>query len=342
MRKAMLFLILPFVADALRFSEAPGAKLNVAGQSESMEAEAELDRCFSSDAKKTTRKHIAAKNWAALKQDSCMKGFEQELSNLESGSSDPADVGEWLDGDLKAPTVATPNKKGKWCKKLPSLIYIGMGHSGSTTLSSQLNAHKEMSYGMMKEHRFHFDKSSTHGNQLMYKKGFNMACDKMAFDGSIGYIFYTREQIQEVKRTLGPDVKILLMMRDPQKWMNSLNNDGGDGKTKGHQGCYADFLENWLSVFPREQMLIESSEDYFKAPQGTLDRIFKFAGVAPKTFTERELGHAAGRRRSPSMKMAKIEAYNTDPHNIDCARRLQLLSNRTFGWALKMMKTEEK
>jgi len=359
--KAVVFLILPFAAHGLRFSEAKKAKapakplLKVERTEQKIEApsilkdkafektELEYEMACTADARSNTRKQIEAKNWADLKQDVCMAGHSEELQSLQSGKGDVADVGEWLDGDLKVPVALHAQKKEKAaiCTKLPSMVYIGMGHSGSTTLSVQLNAHPELSYGQMKEHRFHFDKGSTERNVAMYKKAFQMSCDKTAFDGSIGYIFYTPERMEELKKTLDPDVKILLMVRDPAKWMNSLAINGGDGLSKGHNGCYADFLENWLKYYPREQFLIESSEDYFKDAQGTIDRITTHVGVKQYTYPNGILNHAAGRRRSQGMSKAKIAEYKADPHNVECARRLQIASNRTFGWAQQMIKAAE-
>jgi len=351
---------------ALRFSEGrkkatPEAALKDKSQSEMPQTlkaksteglEMEYEMACTNDARKITRKNIEAKNWANLKKDVCMMGRADELQRLESGVGDAEDVGEWLDGDLKVPAASLrvvkteeaeqAKEKVQYCKKLPSMIYIGMGHSGSTTLSMQLNAHPELSYGQMKEHRFHFDKGTNERNTGMYRKNFEIDCKKKAFDGSIGYIFYTEERIQALKEVLGPDVKILLMMRDPAKWMNSLYINGGDGLSKGHQGCYADFLETWLKYYPRENFLIESSEDYFKNPQSTIDRISKHAGVKKYTYPEKFLTHAAGRRRSTGMKKEKIAAYKSDPHNVECARRLQILSNRTFHWAEEMIKAAEK
>jgi len=371
MNKICLCLMLPLVADALRFSEAKSSSKVFASLLQAEEqvfkeaipeplkalqkaleqAEMEVESACSPEARKRTRKHIQAKNWDALEKDVCMEGHGEELDALQKGTGDVADVGEWLDGDLQVPaelraheTEQAMKSKGQICKKLPEMIYIGMGHSGSTTLSMQLNAHPELSYGQMKEHRFHFESGEEH-NTGMYRKNFAVPCEKKAFDGSIGYIFYTPERIEALKKVLGPDVKILLMMRDPAKWMNSLYHNGGDGLSKGHNGCYADFLETWLKYYPRENFLIESSEDYFKDPQATINRIADHVGVSQYTYKDGYLNHASGRRRAQGMKQSKIIDYKADPHNVECARRLQILSNRTFGWAEKMIeaaKTGEK
>jgi len=369
--KAVLFLILPFAADALRFSEArrPSSILHSLLQAEAQEskqdfppemkelekimeqAEMEYDTenqvACSEARRKKTRKAIKAKDWAFLEKDMCMQDHDEELENLKKGLGDMEDIGEWLDGDLPAPAELKAHKteqemksSHEICKKLPEMIYIGMGHSGSTTLSMQLNAHPELSYGQMKEHRFHFESGEEH-NTGLYRKNFQVPCEKKSFDGSIGYIFYTPERIAALKKVLGPDVKILLMMRDPAKWMNSLYHNGGDGLSKGHNGCYADFLENWFKFYPRENFLIESSEDYFKDPQSTIDRISDHVGVQRFQYKDGYLNHASGRRRAQGMAKSKIIDYKADPHNVECARRLQILSNRTFSWAQKMIDAEK-
>jgi hypothetical protein len=359
-----VLLLLPFAVHALRFSEAKPKKPMLKDKSldkadvkgalkdKSVEkaadkalegAEMEYELACTADARKIARMHIEAKNWADLKQDVCVKGFAEEVERLESGKGDVEDIGEWLDGDIKVPVELKAHKqeqkeKGATCQQLPKLLYIGMGHSGSTTLSAQLNGHPDLSFGQMKEHRFHFDKGSPERNIAMYKKNFQMNCQTTAFDGSIGYIFYTPERIEALKKTVGPDVKILLMMRDPAKWMNSLYHDGGDGLSKGHNGCYADFLEEWLKHFPREQFLIEASEDYFKDPQATLDRVADHVGVKKIQYPPSAFAHAAGRRRSGAMAKQKMAEYKADPHNVECAARLQILSNKTFPWAQEMIK----
>lgn len=48
------------------------------------------------------------------------------------------------------------------------------------------------------------------------------------------------------------------------------------------RGFYAEQLENWFKVFPREQILIISSEELAENTQSTLDLIFKFLNLKPQ------------------------------------------------------------
>ena len=42
---------------------------------------------------------------------------------------------------------------------------------------------------------------------------------------------------------------------------------------------YSVFLEEWLRVFPRDQILVVRAEDYFKDRTPTLNTIFNFLGL---------------------------------------------------------------
>jgi hypothetical protein len=41
---------------------------------------------------------------------------------------------------------------------------------------------------------------------------------------------------------------------------------------------YSEFLDDWLNVFPRDQMLLLRNEDYKVAQQQHMDAVFKFLG----------------------------------------------------------------
>eukprot|EP00746_Dinoflagellata_sp_MGD_P067723 gnl/MRDRNA2_/MRDRNA2_27958_c0_seq1.p1 gnl/MRDRNA2_/MRDRNA2_27958_c0~~gnl/MRDRNA2_/MRDRNA2_27958_c0_seq1.p1 ORF type:complete len:153 (+),score=53.73 gnl/MRDRNA2_/MRDRNA2_27958_c0_seq1:70-528(+) len=115
MQKVVLLLV-PFVADALRFSEPKKPESLKKAESE-VEAETEYEKACTANARQLARQHIEAKNWGALRQDVCMDGYSEELDRLESGKADVEDIGEWLDGDLKVPAALSAHKKEKKEKK---------------------------------------------------------------------------------------------------------------------------------------------------------------------------------------------------------------------------------
>jgi hypothetical protein len=49
------------------------------------------------------------------------------------------------------------------------------------------------------------------------------------------------------------------------------------------RGRYADQLGRWMEFFPKDQFLVERSEDLFSDPAGTIGRLFDFLALAPWT-----------------------------------------------------------
>ncbi len=45
------------------------------------------------------------------------------------------------------------------------------------------------------------------------------------------------------------------------------------------QGMYSEFLDDWLRVFPRDQLLILRNEDYKVTQREHMEVIFKFLGT---------------------------------------------------------------
>eukprot|EP00928_Gymnodinium_smaydae_P060194 TRINITY_DN4378_c0_g1_i2.p1 TRINITY_DN4378_c0_g1~~TRINITY_DN4378_c0_g1_i2.p1 ORF type:complete len:197 (-),score=28.82 TRINITY_DN4378_c0_g1_i2:655-1245(-) len=68
------------------------------------------------------------------------------------------------------------------CSKtlLPSVVYLGQGHSGSTVLASQLDAHPELSFGDLKEHHWGDMVFSGNGYLREYTEQFRVPCGTKA------------------------------------------------------------------------------------------------------------------------------------------------------------------
>ena len=47
------------------------------------------------------------------------------------------------------------------------------------------------------------------------------------------------------------------------------------------RGLYAEQLERWLAVFPREQLLVVPTDDLAADPDATYGRVLEFLGAAP-------------------------------------------------------------
>ena len=94
------------------------------------------------------------------------------------------------------------------------------------------------------------------------------------------------------------------------------------------RGRYAEQLEWWLSLFPREQLLVLSSEELSARPAETYAAVLAFLGLPPHRLASyprlntREYG-----RMQPATRGALAASF-AEPN-----RRLYELLGRDFGWA---------
>lgn len=93
------------------------------------------------------------------------------------------------------------------------------------------------------------------------------------------------------------------------------------------RGLYAEQLERWLAVFPREQLLVISTDDLSREPAETYARTLAFLGVAPhdlpeypRVFSREYAGMSPETRRM-------LDEFYAEPN-----RRLGALLGRDLDW----------
>jgi hypothetical protein len=93
------------------------------------------------------------------------------------------------------------------------------------------------------------------------------------------------------------------------------------------RGLYAEQIEHWLRYFPREQLLVIRSEDFFNDPASSVAETIGFLGLPPWTSREfRKFNAGDYGEIDPGIRRRLIEFFA--PHN----RRLYNLLGRDFGW----------
>ena len=151
-----------------------------------------------------------------------------------------------------------------------------------------------------------------------YETFFNECAGKAhAFESSPSYFYDPRTP--ERIMTYNPDIKIVAMLRDPvqRAYSNHLHE-----VIKGHigpltfaegmrnntvyveQGRYHKHLSHWLSIVPKEQMLVMLAEDVRADPEGSINTLYRFVGV-DNTFrspVHKERRNESDRARSPAMR----------------------------------------
>src|SRR3712207_2152440 len=97
------------------------------------------------------------------------------------------------------------------------------------------------------------------------------------------------------------------------------------------RGVYVDQLLRWSEFFPREQMLVLKSEDFFDQPKQSLKEVLGFLELPEWEPGEEEIGGKRNEGRyeqemDPSTRR-RLEEY-FEPHN----RRLYDFLGVDFGW----------
>ena len=95
------------------------------------------------------------------------------------------------------------------------------------------------------------------------------------------------------------------------------------------RGRYAEQLERWLALFPREQLLVVLSEDMFADPGGTMDVITRFLGVP--AFRAESYGWRSSQGELPMAPETRERLARTF---LEPNLRLEELLGRTVGWTL--------
>jgi len=93
-------------------------------------------------------------------------------------------------------------------------------------------------------------------------------------------------------------------------------------------GRYADLLGEWLTRFPREQLLILASADFYARTQDSMAAVWEFLGLPPHASRRYRARNAApGHAPMSASTRARLREY-FEPHN---ERLYQLLGSR-FDW----------
>jgi hypothetical protein len=247
-------------------------------------------------------------------------------------------------------------------RALPDVVILGAQKSGTSSLHYYLVQHPGVIAPLRKEVHY-FDVGYGHG-EAWYRAHFGRRGQPgLNLDSSPYYLFHPA--VPERLHALLPQARLIVLLRDPvrrayshywherDKGRETLEfeaaiaaeparlgdseaalAEGRIGRNAAHQhfsylarGRYADQLERWFALFPREQFLVLRFEDLAREPLVALNRTLAFVGLPPAQTVRLEARHT---RRYPSMPPATaahlIEYFA--PHD----RRLEALLGEPMGW----------
>jgi len=249
----------------------------------------------------------------------------------------------------------------RW-RLLPDFLVIGAQKAGTTALYAYLRWHPGITGPSWKEVSF-FDRHWWRG-EAWYRGQFPLrAGGRLVGEASPSYLFHPLAA--ERARSLVPGARLIALVRNPVDRAYSqyqhevvlgrepLSFEGAlaaeEERTRGEaerlaadprafsrawwdhtyaaRGRYAEQLERWLAVYPREQLLVVGTEELGERPAETYASILAFLGAAPHELVAypRVFDRDYEPMR-PETRAALAEAF-TEPNH-----RLEALLGRPFGW----------
>jgi hypothetical protein len=180
-------------------------------------------------------------------------------------------------------------------RRLPNFLVIGAMKAGTTSLYHYLKEHPEIFMPAVKELDFFSERGNWHRGLDWYRKQFKSANDAIAIGESSAT--YSKHpivpRVPERIAELLPDCRIVYVLRDPVERIRShYQHQVALGSERapieeavlrdpGYLTCssYGQQVEQYARYFPRERLLLITSEDLRDDRQATVRRVYEFLGV---------------------------------------------------------------
>ena len=250
----------------------------------------------------------------------------------------------------------------RW-RPLPDFLVIGAQKAGTTALYAYLRWHPGITGPSWKEVSF-FDRHWWRG-EAWYRGQFPLrAGERLVGEASPSYLFHPLAP--ERARSLVPDAKLVALLRNPvDRAYSQYQHEVALGReplsfedalaaeddrvageverliedprafsrgwwdhTYAARGRYAEQLERWLAVFPREQLLVVPTEELGEKPAETYAAILAFLGAGPYELPSYPRVFDRDYEPMRPETRAALAATFAEPN-----RRLEALLGRTFGWS---------
>ncbi|MFN2432169.1 MAG: sulfotransferase domain-containing protein [Gemmatimonadota bacterium] len=252
----------------------------------------------------------------------------------------------------------------RW-RPLPDFLVVGVQKSATTSVFRWLAAHPDVAPALVKEVHF-FDHNWSRGPDW-YRGHFPLRAGRrrgrLTGEASPSYVFHPLVP-GRVRQTL-PDARLIALLRNPVDRAYSHYQHGvrwgyeplsfeaalereperlrGERRRLARdpdhdarrllrysyqaRGRYAEQLERWLALFPREQLLVLESSRLTSDPQGAFEAVQRFLGLRPVPLATRVRHHAYSYPpMHPATRARLVEQFR--PQN----ERLYQLLGRSFAW----------
>lgn len=186
--------------------------------------------------------------------------------------------------------------------KDPDFLVLGAQKGGTTSLYNYLNEHPDVKMPEKKELHFfdlHFEEGIEQYTAFFPK-------NKRFITGDVTPEYLVHPLAPERSFTLFPNTKLIVLLRNPvsrafsryknhflsqkttktfeeciEECLQTVDSDDFQFEHYLAYGLYAKQLKNWLKFYPKEQLLIIISEDFFENTQECMNRIYTFLNLKP-------------------------------------------------------------
>jgi hypothetical protein len=246
-------------------------------------------------------------------------------------------------------------------RPLPDFLILGAQKAGTTALYAYLRWHPQVTGPSFKEVSF-FDRHYARGERW-YRAHMPVRRNGVVGEASPSYLFHPLAP-ERVARML-PDARLIVLLRNPadrafshyqhevalgreqltfdealaregERMHGELNRMLADptyfsyawwNYTYAARGRYAEQLERWFAVFPREQVLVLLTDELAADTAGTYRRTLEFLGVDPRGLDSYPRIFEREYEEMGSGVRARLEEGFAEPN-----RRLAELLGRELPW----------
>lgn len=181
---------------------------------------------------------------------------------------------------------------------LPNFLIIGAAKSGTTTLHAMLRKHPDIFLPEEKDFKFFDDDENYQKGNEWYLNYFKKTQGQKVIGEANSEYLFSKKAAQRIREDLGEDVKLIAIIRNPidrsfseylhQKRYNVAHHsfdkyiepESDLFDTIIGRSQYSKHIQNYWSIFPKENIKIVVLEELKKNPQGELNKIYDFLGVS--------------------------------------------------------------
>lgn len=246
----------------------------------------------------------------------------------------------------------------------PDFLIIGAQKAGTTSLYKYIEKYSKNFVPPINKELYFFTEKN-HKGINWYEALFANNKKKKTGEATPDYLFYHKAPERIVEHL--PRIKLIVLLRNPiERAYSQFNFQNYTGKTRAYdplsfqeaikediyryknniytkndefnyiykyfsyvsRGIYYDQLIRWFKFFPKEQILVIKSEEFFKNTETVLEKVFEFIGL---DFNDKQFDFKQYNKSSYNELDKKTHQYLEEfykPHNA----KLYKLLNEDFEW----------